>query len=247
MVLDLPGVGRNLQDHIQSRLVYSARQPMRSASNGLCRNGAMLRTGRFDSAAPDVYLMMFDMPAPPATIGVDFAVPLPVTGYTIAFAHQAPPASRGSITLASADPDAPAVIDPRYYAEDDDLKAMLAYLDVARSVGEADALSPWRECEVWPGRHVDANGLRDYLRRSSGTSYHPVGTCRMGSGSLAVVGSDLRVHGIDGLRIADASVMPEIISANTNATVVASAERASEWIIGRSNEPDHRPFRQPVR
>jgi choline dehydrogenase len=231
VVLDLPGVGSNLQDHVQSRVIYSAKKPMRSASNGFCRNAALLRSGRSVSPAPDVFLMLIDFPAPAATLGSVGAIPIRELAYTIAFSQQSPPLSRGVIRLAGVDPDLPPVVDPRYYANEADLSAMLAFLDIARAVGAAEALSPWRDSELWPGRHHEPNELRDYLRRSSGTSYHPVGTCQMGTGVHAVVGSDLRVHGLSGLRVVDASVMPEIVNVNTNATVVAIAERAAEWIL----------------
>jgi choline dehydrogenase len=228
VVVDLPGVGENLQDHIQSRVVYSATEPLHTASNGFCPVAAMLRGDLDPEAPPDVWLFLIDFPAGPGVADSDFASRLPDVGYTLSFAHQAP-ASRGTIRIASTDPERSPLIDPRYYAEESDLSAMVEHLRLARSVGEAEAMSPWRGTEVLPGPDVDEDSsIREYLRRSSGTSFHPVGTCRIGSDVLGVVDADLRVHGVDGLRIADASVMPNIVSVNTNATVVAIAERAAE-------------------
>jgi choline dehydrogenase len=229
---DLPGVGQNLQDHIASRLVYAVRKPMRTASNGFCPEAAMLRCDFAADAAPDVGLLLIDFPAAPAVVDDRFASMLPDTGYTIVFSHQGPSASRGSIRLASTNPEHAPIIDPRYYAEESDLSAMAEYLRVARLVGEAHGLSPWRDSEILPGPDVrDANDVRTYLRRSSGTSFHPVGTCRIGADPFGVVDTDLRVHGVQGLRVVDASVMPDIVSANPNATVVAIAERGAERII----------------
>jgi choline dehydrogenase len=104
----------------------------------------------------------------------------------------------------------------------------------ARRIGESESLSRWQAEELEPGAEVsDERACRDYLRRSAGTYFHPVGTCRIGTDDHAVVDPLLRVRGIDGLRIADASVMPAIISANTNSTVLAIAEKAAA-LIGRS-------------
>jgi choline dehydrogenase len=231
VVADLPGVGQNLQDHLQSRVVYAAKKPMNTASNGFCPEVAMVRSDPSSDGAPDVFLMLIDFPAGPIVADSAFASLLPKDGYTVTFAQQAPPASRGSVRLAGNDPRLAPIIDPRYYCEESDLSAMIEYLSVARSVGEAEALSPWREAEVLPGPAVsDDADLRDYLRWSSGTSFHPVGTCRIGADPLGVVDADLQVHGVDGLRIADASVMPDIVSVNPNATVVAIAESAAARI-----------------
>jgi choline dehydrogenase len=230
--IDLPGVGQNLQDHIQSRVVYAAREPIHTSSNGFCPESAMLRSDLLPDAAPNMSLLLIDFPAGPVVADDRFASLLPEAGYTITFAHQGPPASRGSIRLADSDPELAPIIDPRYYAEESDLSAMADYLRIARSVGEAHAMSRWCEREISPGPDVnDVSDLRTYLRRSSGTSFHPVGTCRIGADPLGVVDTDLRVHGVQGLRVADASVMPDIVSANPNATVVAIAERAVERVL----------------
>ncbi|MFD5112715.1 GMC family oxidoreductase [Streptomyces sp. NPDC058391] len=232
VVADLPGVGENLQDHIQSRLVYTAKKPVETASNGFCPAGALLRGDRTADTAPTVFLLLMDFPAGPLTADTDFAARLPAAGYTIAFSQQSPPAGRGSVRLASADPERPPVIDPRYYADDADLSEMINCLRAAREVGRADALAPWRDAEVLPGAGVqDRDALAAYLRRSSGSSFHPVGTCRIGTDPRAVVDTELRVHGVTGLRVADASVMPDIVSVNPNATVVAIAERAAELVL----------------
>jgi choline dehydrogenase len=235
VVSDLPGVGENLQDHIQSRLVYSAKEPMHTATNGFCPDVAMVRSGRSLEVSPDLFLLLVDFPAPPGISPFKFASALPEVGYTIVFSNQAPPDGRGTIRLAGNDPELPPLIDPRYYAEPSDISAMTEHLSVARRVGDADALSRWREAEVLPGPAVQSrDDIAEYLRQSSGTAFHPVGTCRIGTDPMGVIDTNLRVHGIAGLRVADASVMPDIVSVNTNATVVAIAERAADLILKAS-------------
>jgi choline dehydrogenase len=113
--------------------------------------------------------------------------------------------------------------------DDHDLTTMVAGLRLAREIGRASALDPWRDREIGPGPDDDA-GLRAYVRETLASYCHPVGTCRIGRYDMAVVDTDLRVHGISGLRVADGSVIPSIPSANTNATVYAIAERAAELI-----------------
>jgi choline dehydrogenase len=219
VVVDLPGVGENLQDHVQSSLIYRSSRPIHTADNGFCPAGAILRSDP-SLPGPDVQLLLLDFPA---------GAPLPGGCYTISFALLAPH-SRGTVRLASADPDVAPLIDPRYYSDERDFTAMLAALRVAREVGESPALAPWRESELLPGQGLDEPALLAYLRHNSRTYFHPTGTCRMGTDELAVVDPRLRVHGIDGLRVVDASVMPTVVTANTNATVLAIAERAAALI-----------------
>ncbi|WP_374222728.1 GMC oxidoreductase [Streptomyces spinoverrucosus] len=145
------------------------------------------------------------------------------------------PHSRGSVRLAGADPATPPLIDPNYYGDDRDMATMLTALDRARLLGNSPAFDFWRDKEALPGPEVHTESeLRDYLRRDTDAYHHAVGACRMGTGPMAVVDPRLRVHGIDGLRVADASVMPTIPGANTNATVYAIAERAADLLRTRA-------------
>ncbi|GAB5898038.1 FAD-dependent oxidoreductase [Mycolicibacterium mageritense] len=231
VVLDLPGVGQNLHDHIQSRVVYSATKPMVSSNNGFCRTAGLLRSGRFDDAAPDMWLMMVDGPVGPVSTETALTPRMPEVGYTLAFSHQLPTASRGTVRLADSRHDTPPLIDTRIYSDTADLVAMAEFLAIARRIGDTEAFAPWRRAEALPG--PDATSVSDihrYLRQSTGSAFHPVGTCRMGTDEMAVVDGELKLHGLEGLRVVDASVMPEIVGANTNATVVAIAERAADLI-----------------
>ena len=143
--------------------------------------------------------------------------------------------------------DAP-LIDPGLLTDERDMRTMLTALRLTREIGGAQALAEWRADEVQPGLSVRTEAQeRDYLRRSTGSYSHPVGTCRLGSDERAVTDPELRVRGIDGLRVADASIMPSIPGANTNATVLAIAERAAAVIAGhdRASELQQSPARRP--
>jgi choline dehydrogenase len=220
---DLPGVGANLSDHPVAPVVYAAAQPM---PDGINNRGEALAALRTDPAlpAPDFHILFIDFPSTPP------GMPGPRNGYTIAFALL-DPSSRGSVRLASADPDVAPLIDPGLLADEGDVDAMVAGLRLAREIGGAKALASWRQEEALPGAAVTTAGRqRDFLHRGTGAYWHPVGTCRIGTDPAAVTDPQLRVHGISGLRVADASVMPSIPAANTNATVLAIAERAADLI-----------------
>jgi choline dehydrogenase len=146
------------------------------------------------------------------------------------------PDSRGSVRLASASPAAPPLIDPGLLREAADLDRLAAGLALIRTAAESTAFTRLGVTEAWPGPAVrDSGGLRDWIRRTVGSYYHPVGTCAIGP----VVDPELRVHGISGLRVADASVMPVIPNAPLHATVLAVAERAAGLITGRQPGPAH--------
>jgi choline dehydrogenase len=222
---DLPGVGANLQDHPWAGVTYAAARPVPPARSNHAELIAAVRSTP-DLAAPDIQLIFGDVPIHPPTM------PGPANGYTILFAALRPH-SRGSVRLAGPDPTTAPLIDPNLFGDDRDLVTMLTALAMARELGDSPALVEWRDEEALPGFDVhDERGLCDYLRRDTDPYWHPVGTCRIGTDPAAVVDPQLRVHGIDGLRVADASVMPSIVGANTNATVLAIAERAATLVGG---------------
>ena len=220
VVADLPGVGANLHDHPLAGVIYTAAQPLPPTQNSHGEVVAAVRTTP-NLAAPDVQVLLIDLPYHPPWM------PGPAVGYTIAFAVMHTH-SRGSVRLASADPASAPLIDPNYFGDDRDMAGMLTALRVAREIGSSPAFDDWRDGEALPGPDVqDETELRDYLRRDTDPYYHTVGTCRIGTDPAAVVDPQLRVRGIDRLRVADASVMPTVPGANTYATVLAIAERAS--------------------
>ena len=143
------------------------------------------------------------------------------------------PRSRGTVSLTSANPASPVRLDPHYLEEDADLRGLLKGIDLARAIGTADALAEWRLREVVPGpAFADAASLERFVRSSVCTWYHPVGSCKMGVDADAVVDPELKVRGLEGLRVADASIMPTIVSANTNAASIMIGRRAAGLIIG---------------
>jgi choline dehydrogenase len=143
------------------------------------------------------------------------------------------PDSRGSVRLASADPEDAALIDPGFLREERDSGRMVTALELVRAAGAGAEFAGLREAEVWPGPDVRTGAeLRAFARRAVGSYYHPAGTCRLGTGPDTVTDLELRVHGVDGLRIADASVLPVIPNAPLHATVLAVAERAAALILG---------------
>ncbi|MDI5971096.1 GMC family oxidoreductase N-terminal domain-containing protein [Streptomyces sp. SL13] len=226
VLADLPGVGENLQDHVQVPLVYRSSQPVHPGENNHGEMLALLRSTP-QATEPDMMVYPVDMPYAP---GAD---DLPGQGYTV-MSVLARPHSRGTLRLASTDPGHPPLLDPNYLGDDRDMDTLLAALRVTRRIGEAPALAPWRAQEAVPGPDTTSDeALREHIRRTTGTEWHPAGTCKMGTDALAVVDPELRVRGIAGLRVADASVMPVVPSTNINAAVIAIAERAAE-LISRS-------------
>ena len=142
------------------------------------------------------------------------------------------PLSRGSLRLTGPSPEDPVALDPNILACDADLEGLVAAVDLCRRVGAADALRAWGAVERYPGPSVDtAEAVRAYVRETAITYHHQVGTCKMGTDAAAVVDPRLRVHGIEGLRVADASVMPMVTTGNTNAPSIMIGERAAEFLL----------------
>ncbi len=223
MAAELPGVGENLHDHPYAHIIYRPARPVPAAANNHGEALGLVRSD-LDLDCPDLQILFVDMPVVPPSMGG------PESGYTISSALMRP-YSRGTVRLASASPDAAPVVDPCYLSDSRDVEAMVTGLKIAREIGRAKGLDPWRAAEALPGPSVDTDdALRQYADRMMESYAHPVGTCRMGTGQMSVVDPELRVHGISGLRIADGSVMPSIVAGNTNATVYAVAERAAALI-----------------
>jgi pyridoxine 4-oxidase len=237
--LDLPGVGANLQDHLLAGgNVYLARQPVPPSKYQ--HSESLLYIDRGGSrGAPELVVACVIAPI----VTEQFSAPEIGTAFTLMFGFTRPK-SRGSVRLAAADPTVPPLVDPNYLAEEYDRTVYLEALAAAQSVGATKALAPWRERELLPGPDVSSRTERlEFLARAAYTHHHPVGTCRMGIGPDAVVGSDLGVHGIAGLYVVDGSVLPSITTGPTNAAIVAIAERASDLLRGRRPLP---PVRLPA-
>jgi choline dehydrogenase len=225
---DMAEVGENFQDHPIVMASYAARSPLPLSKYNNGEVCAALRSGRAEEY-PDLHLFPILLPLAPA--GCE---PPPAGGYALV-ASAVAPGSRGSLRLASPAPEAAPLIDPGFLRDERDLDRLETGLRMIRQAAADAAFSGVRKAEVWPGADVRTSaGLRDYIRHRVGSYYHPVGTCRMGSDPGAVVDPELRVRGVTGLRVADASVMPTIPNAHPNATVLAIAERAADLISGRN-------------
>jgi choline dehydrogenase len=218
VVHDLPGVGRNLHDHPLLGVVYEASQPIPPGVNNLAETSMLWRS---DSAltGPDMQLMFIHVPFHPPHLVA------PENSFTFGVATV--PEARGSIRLTGPDPATPPLIDPNYLGTESDKRRMVHGVEVAREIAATAPFAPWLAREVLPGPD---EGLREFVARGSGTYYHPVGSCAMGTGPDAVVDPDLRVHGVTGLRVADASVMPRIVCVNTNAATIMIGEKAADLI-----------------
>ena len=224
---DLPGVGANLHDHPLTSVTYASSRPLPPSVNNHGEGLGLMHSGEDKTDGPDLQVLFGPFPYfPPGLPG-----PHPGAGYSIALSLMTP-RSRGSVRLASSDPAAPPVVNPGYLSDRRDLDTLAAGLELVREIGLAPSLKAWRAEECVPGSGAD---LRAYLRGHLLTYFHYVGTCRIGTDPMAVVDTELRVRGVAGLRVADASVIPSIPSANTNATVYAIAERAADLIAQQSS------------
>jgi choline dehydrogenase len=221
----LPGVGNNLHDHPMSTVVYDVSTPLAFDPHNIYGQGVGLVQTDPSADGPDLQILFISQPYRAGNMSG------PDNGYAIGFSAVTP-SSRGTVRLADSDPATRPLIDPDYLGDEKDVAVMTEGLRIARLIGSRDALAQVRGSEAQPGTLVaDDAEVRQYLRDSLLVYFHYAGTCRVGTDDLSVVGPDLRVHGISGLRVADASIMPSPVSANTNATVYAIAEKAAALIM----------------
>ncbi|WP_329458771.1 GMC family oxidoreductase [Streptomyces sp. NBC_01497] len=232
VVLDLPGVGANLHDHPRSTVVVGSPRPVPPGVNNHAEVIGLIASA-LSPGTPDLQFQVLDVPY--HSPGLPPSLPVPGQAYSVAFGAMTP-RSRGSLRLRDGEPGGRIRFDPNYYGDPHDVATMAEGLRIAREIAGADALAPWRAAEVLPGPDRDlgdVDAVRTYLYNSLRTYSHHVGTCRMGTAGEAVVDPELRVRGVERLRVADASVMPSVVSANPNATVYAIAERAADLLDGR--------------
>jgi len=247
----LPGVGANLHDHLAVPVLMETRNSdsygisVRAAPRGawnileylLWRSGpfasnvfestAFLRTDA-DADRPNLQIVFQPARRNRSTF------PLPLGhGYAISSVGLRPK-SRGRVTAANPDPRTPPDIDPNLLADPADLEPLLHGIELGRRIVAQAPFARYRAVEVQPGPAVQGReALTAYVRRMATTVHHPAGTCRMGGGADAVVDRELRVHGVAGVRVVDASIMPQVVSGNTNAAVVMIAEKAADLMLGR--------------
>jgi choline dehydrogenase len=248
VVHHLPGVGQGLQDHYSAPIKLKSRFPVtvndvvnsRIRSVKAAFQYALFRTGALTSGVSPAAMFVRTRPelaSPDVKCSISpFSADRPQdglhkwSGFTM-IAYQLRPESRGEIRLKTAEPgDAPAMI-PKYLSAELDQWTIVAGLKWCRRLLEQPALQHFVESEYLPGRDVQTDDeLLDYARRMGGTVFHPTSTCRMGVGTMGVVSSELRVHGMLGLRVVDASIMPAVASGNTNAPTIMIAEKAADMV-----------------
>lgn len=253
VAVDLPGVGSNLQDHVLTGVQYetagqgsveltiakllfwmaryslTGRGPIERSPLEAC---GFVRT-RAELGCPDLqfHFVPFGVDRPNTDVKRD----PPVGRYFILIPSLLYPKSRGTIRLRSSDPRQAPAIDPRYLSAPEDMALLVHGVKLSREIAATEPLARYRGREVTPGaRATTDEQLRANIRERLNTIFHPVGTCKMGVDSDAVVDPELRVRGVGGLRVADASIMPTIIGGNTNAPVVMIAEKAADLIRGRA-------------
>jgi len=246
-VLDVPGVGANLQDHLQARLVHEVTEPtlndevnsflgrMRIGAEFVLRRrgpmtmgasqvGAFTRT-RPEIATPDIQFHIQPLSSQAPGHGLD-----PFSAFTTSVC-QLRPESRGHVRIVSPDPRAHPEILANYLATDTDRQTMIAGIRVGRCIAAAPPLAEIVRAEREPGASAQSDGeLLDWIRTRATTIYHPAGTCRMGTDDMSVVDERLRLRGLAGLRVADASIMPSITSGNTNAPAIMIGEKAAAMV-----------------
>ena len=251
VVVDLPGVGENLQDHLQIRLTFESSEPTTNdALNslfgqaklgwqwltrrsgplavGINQGGCFMRALPEESATPDIQFHVATLSADMAGGKVhDFS------GFTLSVC-QLRPESRGHIRIRSRDPFEPPEMQPNYLSTDLDRRTNVAAVRAARAIAASQAMAPWVVREVKPGPAAQSDeDILAFCREAGATIFHPSGTCAMGIDPKlgAVLDTRLRVHGVQGLRVVDCSAMPTLVSGNTNAPVVMMAEKAVDMIL----------------
>lgn len=231
VVENLPGVGENLQDHVLLSGVvfkYKGKMPDRPADSNAVEAEAYLSSG--PSGDTDISLVLHQLPVVTPEVASRFGTP-PADTFTIAPAL-VQPTSKGSVRLASDNFQDDAVIDGNYLGTDHDFAAIVRAIEAAREIGNQHAFDSLRESELIPGPKATAEEIRELVRLASASFGHGVGTCKMGVDNLAVVDPELLIHGISGLRVADASVMPRIITGpGTNASTHMIAGRAAKLVL----------------
>ena len=251
---DLPGVGENLQDHLQIRLSYECTKPITTNDQlntlfgqaklglewlihrsgplavGINQGGCFMHAlrdehGKPVTKTPDIQFHVSTLSADMAGGKVH-----PYSGFTMSVC-QLRPESRGYVRIRSRDPLQPPSMQPNYLDTDLDRRTNVAAVRAARAIAQSQAMAPYVKREVKPGPSAQSDEeLLEFCRNNGATIFHPSGTCRMGRDAMAVVDSRLRVHGVKGIRVVDCSVMPTLVSGNTNAPVVMMAEKAADMI-----------------
>jgi choline dehydrogenase len=221
VVADVPGVGNNLQDHPNVVTHYLTKQSFSEFGN-VPEGIAFIKTQQ-DLPEPDIQLL---------TAPFFFLSTVPGKGYTI-IVVLATPQSRGRLELRSTDPRVYPAIHANYLENQEDLQKLVKGIKLVRRLNHTKAFAPYYEQDINPSQQAQSDiEIAEFIRSSLRTTYHPVGTCKMGHDDLAVVDDQLRVYGVEGLRVVDASIMPTIVNGNTNAPTIMIAEKSADLLRG---------------
>lgn len=226
VVADLPGVGKNLQDHILlAGINYECNGDLPTPRNNAAESTLWWKSSS-RLYSPDLQPVIIEVPF----VTPELASQVPPNSYAIA-PGLVRPASRGSVKLRTADPTAAPLIDMNYLGVDADMQALLAAVELCREIGGSQAFAPFRKREIMPGK-LGRTDMMEFIRQSTTTFFHPAGSCKMGIDAEAVVSPELKVHGLSGLRVADASIMPTVTTGNTNAPSIAIGARCADMLLG---------------
>lgn len=222
---DLPGVGKNLHDHLLSPVIFTTTKKEVPVPEVLPAEVHVFSKSRPDAAIPDTQPLYFSIPM------YNEDMEGPENGFTL-MGGIVRPASRGELTLTGPNPSDPIAIDFSALSVQADVDALVASVKQCREVGRQPALAEWGPEEVYPGPVVSDDDLEAYVRSTAITYHHQVGTCKMGIDAMAVVDPrTLKVYGLEGIRIADASVMPLVPTGTTNAPSIMVAEKAAAFLL----------------
>lgn len=247
VVVDLPGVGQNLQDHLMVPVAYHVTQPVTLAhaeteeqvekftneqmgllTSNIAESGGFL-TVMDDADAPDLQFHLTP------TWFINHGAGNPDGDGMTMLPGLVGTRSVGSMTIQSADPNDHPLLDPNYLAEEADMEVLVEGVKIARKIMLSSAFDHLRGEEFLPGKAVQTDDeIREFIRDNAQNIYHPVGTCKMGGDPMAVVNDRLQVHGVQGLRVADASIMPFILNANTNNPCIMFGEKCAAMILGEN-------------
>ncbi|MEL0602771.1 choline dehydrogenase [Pseudoalteromonas undina] len=250
----LPGVGQNLQDHLEFYFQYKCKQPITlNGKLGLFSKGligakwlltrkGLGATNHFESCAfirskPDVEWPDIQYHFLPAAMRYDGRSAFAGHGFQVHVGHNKPK-SRGSVTIQSANPEQPPKILFNYLQHKDDIEGFRACVRLTRDIIEQSAFDDYRDEEIQPGKHIQTDEEIDaFVRQAVESAYHPSCSCKMGEDNMAVVNSNTQVHGIEGLRVVDSSIFPTVPNGNLNAPTIMVAEKAADLILGKTPLP----------
>jgi choline dehydrogenase len=223
---ELPGVGKNLHDHSLAPVIYEGDVPPPTNMAVIPLHAQAFMRSDPRLPAPDMQPLFFHVPLYTA----DTQEPVTPSAYTLC-AGGVSPTSRGELRLTGPNLDDPPSLDPNLLETDYDVQTLVTNIKMMREIAKQPALAKITKREIYPGPDVQSDeDLADYARNSLQSYHHQVGTCKMGRDEMSVVDHELRVHGIDGLRVIDASIMPVVPTGNTNAPTYMVAEKGADMV-----------------